>query len=640
MGELGGVISNDLVEVSYVSSAEVASVLKEIDDPILKGKVFAEINRLNTLSMIMEAGSGHIGSSFSAMDIVSHLWLNELKNPNQADKKHSDTYFSSKGHDAPGLYSVLIGLGLLSEKLLHSLRRLEGLPGHPDVSTPYMSTNTGSLGMGISKAHGMALARRALKKTGRFYVLLGDGELQEGQFWESLQPVANAGISEITAIIDHNKIQSDTLVSETSDLGDLKGKLESFGWHVMRINGNDIAEVSDALTKCSKTLHKPQIIIADTVKGKGVSFMEKLDEDGYYKFHSGAPSVESYKAALKELKNSIQLLASKPKIGFMNISIPAKSKPKNPQKLIGAYSKKIVELGRKHKDIVAMDADLVLDTGLIPFKEQLPDRYVQAGIAEQDMVSRAGGLALQGLLPIVHSFACFLTTRANEQIYNNATENKKIIYVGSLAGILPGSPGHSHQSVRDISAIGSIPGLLLLEPSCEQEVECALDWAVEENDESTYIRIVSIPVETSYKLPANYRLEKGKGVVLSPGSQVAIVAYGPVMLNEACKAAFQLKKKGVSTCVVNLPWLNYVDGEWAYGALKDFSLIVTLDDHYKKLGQSAILAQTLINYLDSPKILSLGIETVPVCGRNEEVLSHHKLDANSIANHIMGRLEN
>ena len=216
MGELGGVQTNTGAKLYFILPAEIQKGLATIGDPLKKTELFAVTGRLNTLSMIMEAGSGHIGSSFSAMDIVSHLWHNVLRNPNQPQEQYSDTYFSSKGHDAPGLYSVFIGLGLLPAELLHKLRRLGGLPGHPDISTPHIATNTGSLGMGISKAHGMALARRMQKKSGRFYVLMGDGELQEGQFWESLQPAVNASLGEITAIIDHNKIQSDALIKETS----------------------------------------------------------------------------------------------------------------------------------------------------------------------------------------------------------------------------------------------------------------------------------------------------------------------------------------------------------------------------------------------------------------------------------------
>src|SRR6185503_9677966 len=168
--------------------------------------------------------------------------------------------------------------------------------------------------------------------------------------------------------------------------------------------------------------------------------------------------------------------------------------------------------------IVALDADLVLDTGLIPFADRFPDRFVECGIAEQDMVSQAGGLALAGMLPVVHSFACFLSTRPNEQIYTNATERGKIVYVGSLAGLLPGGPGHSHQSVRDISALAAVPNLVMAEPAVEAEVHALLDY------------------------PAGQRVQPGRGWVVRDGRDLVVVGYGPWLLSNAWHAADDLER--------------------------------------------------------------------------------------------------
>jgi transketolase len=159
--------------------------------------VLADLCRINTLYMIMRAGSGHIGSSFSSTDLITWLWTQELKDANSG-APGADVYFSSKGHDAPAFYSLLIALEKLDFDLVHKLRQIDGLPGHPDVSTPFIATNTGSLGMGISKAYGMARANRFKGVGGRIFLMTGDGELQEGQIWESLQPVANEGLGEIT----------------------------------------------------------------------------------------------------------------------------------------------------------------------------------------------------------------------------------------------------------------------------------------------------------------------------------------------------------------------------------------------------------------------------------------------------------
>ena len=190
----------------HVNQNDYRRILNDTNlSAIEKTEIFSLFSRINTLYMIAKAGSGHIGTSFSAIDIFSWLHLNVLI--------EDDLFFSSKGHDAPGLYSVLIGIEKIEYDLLHKLRRLNGLPGHPDVTTtPCMVTNTGSLGMGISKAKGLVKANRLDGKSGRVYVLTGDGELQEGQFWESLPGAVNGRFEEITVIIDHNKIQSDTWV--------------------------------------------------------------------------------------------------------------------------------------------------------------------------------------------------------------------------------------------------------------------------------------------------------------------------------------------------------------------------------------------------------------------------------------------
>ena len=221
--------------------------------------MFADLCRINVLYMITRAGSGHIGTSFSCLDLVSWLYLHELG--------PDDVFFSSKGHDAPAIYAVLTALGRLPFDKIHELRRLNGLPGHPDVATPSIDANTGSLGMGISKAKGMLLANRVLGRPGRVFVLTGDGELQEGQFWESLVSAANQRQGGLTAIVDHNKIQSDIWVSRVSDLGDLEAKLSAFGWHVARVDGHDVGAIARTFATLGAITDRPKIVIADTVKG-------------------------------------------------------------------------------------------------------------------------------------------------------------------------------------------------------------------------------------------------------------------------------------------------------------------------------------------------------------------------------------
>jgi len=641
-------------EIMYFAPPyEIKRVLGFMKDPHKLCEILSDIFRINTLSMIMEAGSGHPGTCLSVMDILTWLWVKEMRNPN-AGLKDSDTFFSSKGHDAPALYSVLIGLGKLDREYIHKLRRLGGLPGHPDIKTPYIAANTGSLGMGISKARGMAIANRLKGNNGRIFVVTGDGELQEGQIWEALHPVANERLHEITVIVDHNKIQTDNFVASISDLGNLMDKFSSFGWDVFRCDGHNFLELEWALNYNSGTI-RPKIIIADTVKGKGVSFMEKMDEDGLYKYHSGALGYEEYVSAINQIYIRLsELFTNQRQIFLVHLDHPPYKDPKSKdtksalssithakvEKLVLAYEDELAIIGGKREDIVVLDADLEADTGVLKFKKAFPERFLQCGIAEQDMVSVAGGLALKGMLPICHSFANFISSRANEQIYNNATEKTKIIYVGTLAGVLPGGPGHSHQAVRDISSLAAVPGLTMIEPSCEIQAREAIRWAVDKNPGSTYLRLTSISRELPFSLDKiNHIFRKGVGIIFRKGGDVVIIAYGPVMLREAFLASDELLGNKIHAGVIDLPWLNIVDADWLYSVACGTRLLVTLDNHYVKGGQGEYLASVLAkSSLGDPFIVNLGIEEIPVCGTNREVLGYHKLDAKSIAKRIKEEL--
>jgi len=620
-------------ELSFVPLDAIRR-LRTVGDPIARAALLADVCRLNTLYMIMNAGSGHIGSSFSAMDLIAWLWTDCLTDAN-SHGKDSDIYFSSKGHDAPALYALLIALEKLDFDLVHKLRRFGGLPGHPDVSTPFIATNTGSLGMGISKAYGMARAKRFAGRKGRIVVMTGDGELQEGQIWESLQPCANEKLGEIVVVVDHNKLQSDSAVSAVSDLGAIEDKFRVFGWEVARADGHDLKTVKEIFARFDRISDKPKVLIADTIKGRGVSFMEGLAcGDQTYHFHAGAPSLKDYLAAVDEISSRVNagLAALKqPALTMANAPLPQRIAPARPEKLVLAYGDELLQMARTRKEIVVLDGDLLSDCGIEAFKAELPERFIECGIAEQHMVSAAGGMALEGILPVVHSFACFLSTRANEHIYNNATEKKKIIYTATLAGAVPGGPGHSHQSVRDISAVGSVPGLTVIEPCNERESRLAIRWAVETNSESTYLRFVNVPLDLPYSLPQSYALEVGKGVTLRQGADVAIVGYGPILLSNAYGAADDLAGEGVRAAVINLPWLNRIDDGWTREVLGRFPVIVTLDNHYLSLGQGEMVAAALARNGVRAEVRSIGLTEIPACGTNAEVLAHHGLDRASIA---------
>ena len=627
------------MSLRYLPLEECRRIATLDGDPVERAAAFADACRLNALYMIERAGSGHPGTTFSSLDVVVWLHLEVLG--------EGDRYFSSKGHDVPGLYAVLAGLGRIDFDLIHRLRRLDGLPGHPDVAaTPAVVTSTGSLGMGVSKARGFVRADRALGRAGRAYVLTGDGELQEGQFWESLQPTANRRLAEITVIVDRNRVQSDTWVSHVSDLGDLESKLQAFGWAVTSCNGHDLRAFADALASLEAE-ERPRAVIANTLKGAGVSFMEPHDlpqtDTALYGYHSGAPTADEYERAVEEIRtrldSRLEQLGAAP-VALVEAEPPEhRSAPRERQRLVPTYGQALVEEAETEPRLVALDADLRLDTGLVGFRERFPDRFYECGIAEQDMVSQAGTMALAGLLPVCHSFACFLSTRPNEQIYNNATERSKVIYVGSLAGLVPGGPGHSHQSVRDISALGGMTGMALIEPFSESEVRAAVRWAVRHAPASVYLRLVSVPWALGFEPPGVDELVPGRGTVLRQAGDVLFVAAGPVMVAAAWRAVELLESKGIEAGVVALPWLRDVDGAWIAETAGE-ATIFTLDNHYLAGGQGeAVLAALAAQAPDAAaRLHQIGVTEIPKSGENNEVLRAHGLDADGIVAQVTPRL--
>lgn len=636
MGEqqLDQVTSDELVRIPV---SEFRRLLAAKLPAARTAAAFAALARVNVLYMIARAWSGHIGTSFSSLEIMSWLFLNEMRDLDQGPGA-CDIFFSSKGHDAPALYAVLIGLGLLPEDQVDVLRRLHGLPGHPHIETPYIQANTGSLGMGVSKAKGMALANRLTGRPRRIFVLTGDGELQEGQFWESLASAARERLGEIVIVVDRNKIQSDTWVALVSDLGDLQAKLRAFGWHVVRCDGHDTAVLEAMFRSLDTVTDRPKAIIADTIKGKGVSFMEgpALKSGELYAYHSGAPTEDEYARGSRELVARAAQLFKDAGLGELATRTgqrPARREPRVTEHLIAAYRDALVQQADRHPRLVVLDADLVKDCGLVPFAQKYPDRFIECGIAEQDMVSMACGMARRGVLPIAHSFACFLAARPNEQISNQCSEGSKVIYVGSLAGLLPGGPGHSHQSVRDIAALASVPYLLMAEPALEAEVDALLEYLVSVADESAYLRLVSVKWPVPFRYPEAQPLRPGTGWIVREGDDLVVFGYGPWLLSNAWHAAEELEQTtGMTTRLVNLPWLNRINRAWLAEAIGGRRAVVTLDNHYVRGGQGEMIAAAIAGLpLDpAPLVTPIGVTSLPECGTNDEVLAHHELDVASL----------
>jgi transketolase len=637
-----------MIEIKLIPQNEFQRVREANIDKYARLALIADMCSANALATVKRAGSGHLGSSLSCLGVVTYLYHCEMNiaelGVNHPDR---DIFFSSKGHDVPGHYAALHSLGLLAEEQFQHLRRLDGTHGHPDVSIAGIEANSGSLGMGISKAKGMALAKKLSGAKGRVMVMTGDGELQEGQIWESLQTAAFQKVNNLVAIVDYNKIQTDKSVEDIIDLGDLAIKFEAFGWHAESCDGHDFAELEKAFTRLKQINDRPKVLIADTIKGKGVSFMEGpqalKDGNGLYPWHSGAPDDERYEAGHGEIIDRINTSLEKLDLAPLNARVMA-TRERNrvtlkdtAERVVTAYGEALLEIGAQRKDIVVLDADLSADCGLRPFEKAYPERFIENGIAEQDMVSTAGGLALHGLLPIVNSFGVFLASRSNEQIYNNATEKTKIIYVCHYAGLIPAGPGKSHQSLRDISLFGALPNCVIIEPCNAAETKQALEWCVDQADQNCMLRLIISPSPRTIVLPENYHFSFGKGAVVNEGRDAVLFSYGPVMMNEALTAAELLKDRDFSLKVVNLPWLNKIDISWLEETVGDCESIFVLDNHspYGGLGDSLLNGLAQVEPIQKKTLIKFAVDEYPACGTPKEVLAYHRLDGKHLAERIL-----
>lgn len=590
--------------------------------------------RLNALSAIQCAGSGHIGTSFSSLDIMvsvrKFLAGDSFLMSNQSER---GIFFSSKGHDAPAFYALMHLMGQLEDDDLLTLRRLGGLPGHPETVTPGVPTNTGSLGMGISKAKGFVKAQRLNEPNSRnpVVVMLGDGELNEGQIWESMPGASKDGLGELTAIVDANGIQSDTWTSQTLPVGDLKARVEAVGWHYLECDGHSPAEIENALSEAESD-RRPSFIVAKTIKGYGVTWMEEFDSAGsYYKFHSGALAPDLYLDAVNQLVGAFK--GDKRQSAFGPDSLreefnPHTPKPR-PESMLVLWEKLLPEVMAEHPEIVIADGDLSYDTGTHIAREVFPDRYIQAGIAEQDMVSMAGTLALAGKTPIVHSFSTFLTMRAAEQIFNNATEYSRVLYFGFLAGLVPSAPGFSHQAVTDVGLMSSVPRMVIIEPACRQELLAGIEWALEQSN-PVYFRMGGLsPLEESGSVIRPQEL-----TIRVRGERVAFVASGPLLAHEAQRASSIISESQAFTpAVFTMPWMASFLDEASIHVLWGFAHVVVLENHNEALAKYQIIKDALRG--STVSVQRVGLDGIPSNGQPAEVLQHHGLDAEALASRIV-----
>jgi transketolase len=381
---------------------------------------------------------------------------------------------------------------------------------------------------------------------------------------------------------------------------------------------------------------------------------------GLYPWHSGAPDDAAFDLGYNELIERINAELKSVSLNPLQLkSVEPEAKAAAPTVLEGeplsqaalerltvkptdeyvsrAYGQALVELAATRKDIVVLDADLASDCKVRDFENAYPDRFIENGIAEQDMVSMAAGLARQGLLPVVNSFASFLASRANEQIYNAASEKSKIIYALHYAGLIPAGPGKSHQSLRDISLFSALPNCLVIQPCNAEETRMAVEYCVNQTDENSALRIIIGPSPRRIALPAGYQFKLGQGIQLTAGKDAVMFAYGPVMLHEALLASELLAERGFGLSIINMPWLNRVDVKWLAETLKPYSTVFMLEDHHPAGGlmDNLLTACAENGLLNGKQMVKFAVEGYPACGTPQQALAFHELDGLSLSKRVM-----
>ena len=570
----------------------------------------ANLMRGYDLVTLCAAGSGHAGGTLSIMDITAALYLHAADHdPNNPSWPDRDRIVWSAGHKAPSLYLGLAFAGFCPLDDVVTLRKLSSpYQGHPHwLKLPGVEVSTGSLGQGLSIAVGMALAARLDGKTHKIFCLMGDGEQQEGQVWEAAMEAGHFHLDSIIAIIDCNRLQIDGWVKDVMQVEPLGDKYAAFGWQVLRIDGHDMNQVVDALRKAREVVGKPTVILADTVKGKGVSFM--ADKAGW---HGKTPNRQELDAALKELGLSERIPVDRllDKAKSYQAEVDRKLASKMPRFShdywwnSGENMKVTMEPTRKgfgqslaengdDERVVCLGLDISGSITINDFYSGKParaKRWISMGIAEQSATSAAAGMAREGKLPVLGSYATFSAARNLDQIRVSVCyANLNVLIAGAHAGVSVGPDGATHQALEDLFAMQGLPNMSIVVPCDMVETRKATNYLLLEHKGPKYIRFAreATPVVTDEKTPfvfgkANVIRLRGEAANFdykNESEDLSIVAFGP-MVPEAMRAARILKLDyGYETRVLNLHTLKPIDAEAIVRAARETGVVVTAEEH-------------------------------------------------------------
>jgi len=601
----------------------MSGVLKHLEDK-------ANVLRLHCLRATTRAKSGHPTSCLSSAEIVASLFFNEMNiDPENIDYVDNDEFILSKGHAAPILYVALAEIGAIPKDKISTLRQFTSeLEGHPVPRVKGIRVATGSLGQGLSIGLGMAYAKKLLNIDRRVYVLLGDGEMAEGSVWEALNLASKLRLSNLTAILDMNRLGQSEPTMFQWDSHAYADTIDAFGWNVHICDGHSISELTHVLNEAKRS-DKPSFIIARTVKGKGVSFLENIEGR-----HGTALSGDDLAKAEAEILPRLRDVGFEP-TNFINATMPVKARTKYSIKTeyrLGemiatreAYGRALVKLGEQNENMIVLDGDVKNSTFTIYFFEKFPKRSLQCYIAEQNMVGTAVGLQTQGFDVFLSSFACFLT-RAYDQIRMASYSRANLKIAGSHVGVSIGEDGPSQMGLEDLALFRSLIGSIVLYP-CDAVSSEKLTCLMANYEGISYIRTTRPKTPVIYGNDEEFHL--GGSKILKQGrSDAATILAAGVTVHEALKAYDRLKAEGINARVIDCYSIKPIDEQTLLNAFEETRHVITVEDHYSEGGLGEAAASLGLK----PRILA--VRKMPHSGKPEELLAEQGVNAEGIVNEV------
>ncbi|MEP6693947.1 MAG: transketolase [Chloroflexota bacterium] len=590
--------------------------------------------RADSIRCSTAAGSGHPTSSLSAADLMAVLLAGHLRYDfERPDSLANDHLIFSKGHASPLVYAMFRAAGAIDDAELLTFRKFGSrLEGHPTPILPWVDVATGSLGQGLPIAAGVALAgKRLLKAPFHVWVLVGDSESAEGSVWEGFDLAGHEGLENFTAILDINRLGQRGPTELEWDTDAYAGRVKSFGLEPIVIDGHDLAQIDDAYRR-ARSASGPTAIIARTVKGKGVSFLE--DKPGW---HGKALDAEQAKQALAELgaepSRAFEVPSPPP---WRPAPLPPARAPElkrytEPVATRKAYGEALASLGAARADVVVLDAEVSNSTHAEDFKKTAADRFFEMYIAEQRMVAVAVGMQVVGFVPFASTFAAFLT-RAYDFIRMAAISRADIRLSGSHAGVSIGEDGPSQMALEDLAMMRAVHGSTVLYP-CDANQTAKLVAAMADLRGISYIRTTREKTAILYGADEEFPIG-GSRVVRGGGAddRVTVVAAG-ITVHESLKAADELAKTGVKIRLIDAYSIKPLDAPGIAAAVRATGgRLVVVEDHWAEggLGDAVLAGLTALGVKDIT-LRHLAVRDMPTSGKPAELLGAAGIAASDIA---------